>query len=122
MTVPELYTVYYLAIEAVDRASESWVSVSFALVVASYIGSQHLTRTIKVLVTMLYGAFCLHTMVTIGAVHSPRILEMRSLLIESGETFNTTTSIASGYISIGYFLLGVSGTLYFVWRQRKSNG
>ena len=109
-----LYQASYAALEATDRAIEFWLSASFAIVVATFLASERLNRAMYIFIT---GGYLLVSANMLGRywIHAARYVQWRDILIELGEPYNTSLSVAVVGTQLAIFVVGTCGTLYFVW-------
>jgi len=118
MNIVDTYTLLYTVIENADRVFEFWMSASFAVIIATFVGSNHLDFKIRSAISFLYLIFAT-TSTNRLVVASSKIEELRESLIQQGETFS---SLSTTTVEITFPLLIVSGiaaTMYSIWREDK---
>ena len=54
MSIGELYELFYIILEAADRVFEFWLSASFAIVVATFIAADRLSKRMYQVITLAY--------------------------------------------------------------------
>ena len=109
-----LYQASYAALEATDRAIEFWLSASFAIVVATFLASDRLNRTMYIFITVGY-LLASGNMLARYWIHASRYMQWRDMLISLGEPYNTSLSVVVVGTQFAIFIVGTCGTLYFVW-------
>ena len=114
MSVAELYELFYTVLEAVDRILEFWISASFAIVVAVFLGAERLNKTMYILVAVAYTLITAN-MIVRTRINAIKFEEIRTQLIEYGEMFVPELSTAAWLLQMGVMALGTFGTLFFVW-------
>ena len=116
MNIAETYDTYFLVLNYVDGAIEFWMTASFALVVASYLGAKHFKRTIRIIASSLYLTFSVSMFLRIW-IWVQKASELGNILIENGEVLSRSTGIISGSLLLLVFLGGVFATTFFVWKD-----
>ena len=122
MTEAELINLFIESSQALDSNFEFWLTVSFALLVASYLVTEEIPRSVFLVTISLYAAATALFMVR-GMTMGRTLTSIRDHL----ESMGTTTSIITAgenYLVAGlYFIImlgGTASTMIFVyWRFRR---
>ena len=120
MTTSELYGLLYIVLEAADRVFESWLSASFAIVVANFIDVERLTKRMYQLVAVAY-ALVSFNMAYRYIISMERFLAIRADITALGEWYEVSSSAPAALGQFAIFVVGVSGTLYFVWQTHETS-
>ena len=122
MTEAELINLFIESSQALDSNFEFWLTVSFALLVASYLVTEEIPKSVFLVTISLYAAATALFMVR-GMTMGRTLSSIRDQL----ESMGTTTSIITAgenYLVAGlYFIImlgGTASTMIFVyWRFRR---
>ena len=117
MSVAELYELYFLALEAVDIKLEFLISISFAVVVAAFLGSDRLSRSLYVVIGVVYSVIYA-TLVIRMSLALDQALMFHSRLIESGEQLRSV-GVLLPLASLGGLLVYGSTIGFLIYRCRK---
>ncbi|MGR8946682.1 MAG: hypothetical protein ACU84Q_01455 [Gammaproteobacteria bacterium] len=120
MSVPELYQTFYAILETVDRILEFWISASFAIVVAIFLGAERLNKTMFFLISIAYSLVTANMFVRTW-INASKFVEIRTLLIDKGEIFDASLSTLAWLLQLGVMTFGTFGTLFFVWYMYRHN-
>ena len=118
MNIVDAYTILYTAMEDADRVFEFWMSGTFAVIVAVFVGSNHLNFIVRSIITFIYLIFAITTTARL-MVASSKIIEFREILIQQGEAFVPLPSTTVGVTLPLLVVSGILATMYFVWRTDK---
>jgi hypothetical protein len=119
VNVPELYEVFYNALEVMDRIFEFWMSGTFALVIAAYFIGENMSRLMFWLMSIGYllfsAALAIRYMASAG-----KLVEMRVQLEAAGEVL--PLSVEAGFGSSMVFVFGSAGTLIYLVQNYRNKG
>jgi hypothetical protein len=120
MSTGELYELFYMILEAADRVFEFWLSASFAIVVATFIGADHLSKRMYQIITLAYilVSFNMAYRYTINGI---RLFEIRADLLEKEAWYEVPATWPGLASQAAIFAVGLCGTLYFVWSTYQTN-
>ncbi|WOJ91999.1 hypothetical protein R0135_09390 [Congregibacter variabilis] len=122
MNEAELFSLFIESSQALDSNFEFWLTVSFALLVASYLVEERIPLPVLAVTVFLYVASSLLFMIR-GAATGRMLTSIRDQL----EFMNSETSIISSntnlVVAVTYFVIMIIGsmaTIAFVyWRYRE---
>ena len=116
-SLAELAELFFLAKADADTQFQFWISITFAVIVASFVGEEHLTRKIRSLVAILY---LLSTIVL-------SILFVRAIIIANGfgaalieadvdfdDPLPNFVTVILGIGRLLLFLVGTGSALYVI--------
>ena len=120
MSLAELYEIYYLAQESIDRLLQFLITISFAVVVAAFMGEQRLTRFFYAVMGLVYSlvfvvlAFRMNTAIE-------KVIEIQRRLTEVGEVFVEYPWIApvSGVTGILIYAATLGFLAFCAWRGHQ---
>jgi len=115
LTLPEATELFYLALDTQDRFFEFWITATFAVIIACHLGSNILTHTFSIMISIMYLAFSANMIsrwfLANGAVNryrndmaSQANIQLQEQLIELSRILSVTTLLA-----------GTAITIFFVW-------
>ena len=122
-----IYGALYSALALTDSILQIWLTLTFAVIVSTYVAGNRLDRPVYVLVSSLYALASIIQLVRFCSA-AYQAVYFRQLLVTRGfEAFPVPMSV-SMLIGAGSFLLlfaGTLGTLWFVratWRKVEAAG
>ena len=119
MSVADLYETFFVALAHMDRIFEFWMTASFGAVVAAHFMSGRVSDRLSAVLAFLYSLFSLNLLVRY-LLAGAKMREMRSRLIEAGESYPDSIADFSGAVGGAVFVLGFGAVLYFIWQTRSS--
>ena len=124
MTEYQLNELLILSTEAYGGVLEFWISISFAVVVASFLTSDKLNRKVIRLMTFLYilSSMFLASLYISTAVRTNHYYQ---LLVSSGfdtSHFDHPVNFLTLFLVLLLFLGGTSGTVYYMYTCVKKSG
>ena len=122
MTEAELISLFIDSGQALDNNFEFWLTVSFALLVASYLVTEKIPLTVFVITIVLYVVSTVLFMIR-GATMGRTLTSIRDQL----DAMNSQTSLISTSenlaVAVLYFLIMVAGsvatTVFVYWRFQR---
>jgi len=121
----ELVEIFYLARSSMDAQFQFWVSITFAVIVAAFVAGKRLSRTLRVVISVLYLLATANlTLLFIGdagtALNALRVLA-------SGDAANLIGRPGSNLLlptRACLLIVGTFAALYFLMRsyERDFNG
>ena len=119
MPDPNLVDHFYSAVALSDSAMQFWISITFAVIVATHFVGKRIGRTMYVLMTSLYALVSLISIARyLGA--SARMILYTNALREGGEwPVPWIYTVVAGYGTFLLLVLGTFGTLYFMYTVRR---
>ena len=121
-----IYEVLYDSLSLADSILQIWMTVTFAVIVATYIAGGRVGSVVYRLVSSLYGLYAAVLITRYGS-SAFQIFHYRSILIERGLEPWPVPYWVSIVIGSGTFLLMFAGTVATLWfmrwtRSRAENG
>ena len=121
-----IYEVLYDSLSLADSILQIWMTVTFAVIVATYIAGGRVGQVMHRLVSSLYGLSAA-VLITRYASSAFQIFHYRSTLIERGFEPWPVPYWISIVIGSGTFVLMLAGTVATLWfmrwtRNRSENG
>ena len=119
LSLYESVQLFYLTLSTQDRFFDFWISATFAVIIASHLGSRTLTKGFSILMAVMYTAFSVNMLsrwlLAQGAVFR-YLSEMIALAGAEAE-------VAGGYelfglsrsLTFGTLVVGTIITLFFIW-------
>jgi hypothetical protein len=123
MPVPKLmsqeliYDVLYDSLALADSIVQIWITVTFAVIVATYFAGNRVGRVMHRLVSSLYGLYAVVLITRFGS-SAFQIFYYRDLLIQRGFEPWPVPNGVSIVIGIGTFILIFAGTVATLWFMR----
>ena len=119
MTAAELHALMFTAIQIQDSVFQFWLSASFAVIVATYIGRERISRRVFVLIGVLYlGASALFVARFINA--ATQLLYYRDVLL-TNQMPDWGTAETSGFFlaaaTLALISVGTVSVIVFMWKQ-----
>ena len=122
MSEAELISLFVESSQALDANFEFWLTVSFALVVASYLVAEKIPVAVYGLTTTLYLAASALFMLR-GHANGRMLTSIRDQLDAMGSTITLITPAENTLVATLYLFImigGTFGTIAFVfWRARR---
>ena len=118
MSPAELYEIYYMAQESIDCLLQFLISISFAVVIASYLASNRLPgfffAVMGLIFTLVYVVLALRMNVAIE-----KVIEFQARLVEMGESFPVYPWLApvSGITGVLIYFSSISFLIY--WARKR---
>ena len=119
MNIPELYEVFYAALEVVDRIFEFWMTGTFALVIATYFIGDKMSRLMFWLLSLGYLMFSVGLAVR-SLASSGKLIDTRIQLEAAGEVM--PLSVEAGFAMSITFIFGTVGTLIYLVQSYRNRG
>ena len=118
LTVAEALELIRINEEAMALQFQTWLTVTFATIVAVFAGRSLLTSTIKWLITILYllASLSLVAMSLYLAESSVRLID--SLAARGADV---VSPLFAGVVFLLLFVAGVSTTVYFIHMKHREN-
>jgi hypothetical protein len=104
--------------EAINTQFEYWITITFAVVVASFVAGRRLNRRLRFALALLYG---LSTVVLVSRLgyNALDAADFREALLASGVTLRTPWVTIISRTTL--FLLGTSAALVFLLSEKSLN-
>ena len=122
MTEAELINLFIESSQALDSNFEFWLTVSFALLVASYLVTEEIPKSVFLVTISLYAAATALFMVR-GMTMGRTLSSIRDQLESMGTTTSIITAGENYFVAGLYFIImlgGTAATMIFVyWRFRR---
>lgn len=117
-----IYTALYAALGLTDSILQIWITLTFAVIVSTYIAGDRFNRHVYWLLTCLYAFASFILLVRFGSA-AMQAFHYKNLLIARGFEpwpVPNVVSLVIGGGSVALILAGTIGTLWFVrstWKQ-----
>ncbi len=121
MNLPELFNLFYIIVESMDRYFEFWLTGSFAVVIAAYFTSARMTRTMFLLLSVGYVLFSTGLAVRFF-LETTTMLGIREQMILNGAIYDESLANVGGLFILLTFAFGTVGTIIFLWQCYKGTG
>lgn len=119
MSIAEQYEILYVLLDALDRHFSSWMSASFACVVAAHFMGSRLNGFLASLISIAYSLFSA-TMVVRFLTNGAKFAEIRDDLIAAGEYYAIEFAEFGSLLILLTFIVGFFGTNGYVWYCYKN--
>jgi len=118
LSTAELAELYLIMEEAINTQFEYWITITFAVVVASFVAGRRFNRRLRFALALLYG---LSTVVLVSRLgyNALDAADFREALLASGVTLRTPSVTIISRITL--FLLGTSAALVFLLSETPLN-
>jgi len=118
LSTAELAELYLIMEEAINTQFEYWITITFAVVVASFVAGRRFNRRLRFALALLYG---LSTVVLVSRLgyNALDAADFREALLASGVTLRTPWVTIISRITL--FLLGTSAALVFLLSEKPLN-
>ena len=118
LTNEELIQLYDVVTSGVNAQFELWVTITFAVIIASYLAGHRLARLFQYLIATLYTAVSvLLFLMLLGAVQFSQQFDGLNLGASSGS--NLVLAIA--VLRIAVWILGTIATIVFIFKGHKDD-
>jgi hypothetical protein len=119
MSLYELHTIWGTYNESADRLWEFWITGTFAIIVASHLGSEKISQKYAIAMASIYTLFTISLVVRmIITVDGLREYGKKMGSI-TGEYWSTEMFWSMGISHALLFAFGFLGTLFFVWQSYR---
>jgi hypothetical protein len=120
MSLYELHTIWLTYGESADRTWEFWITGTFAIIVASHLGSEKISQKYAIAMASIYTLFTI-TLVVKMIVISHSLMEYGDKMGSiTGEYWSTEMVWSMGISHAIFFAFGFLGTLFFVWQTYRA--
>ncbi len=121
-----VYNALYTALSLTDSILQIWLTLTFAVIVSTYVAGKRFDKPVYLLVSSLYGfASAIQLVRFCSAAH--QAFHYKNMLVAHGFEPWPVTNVVSAVIGLGSILLifiGTIGTLWFVrvtWKSVEAN-
>ena len=114
----ELVEIYYLARSSMDAQFQFWVSITFAVIVAAFVARSRLSRTLRILISLLYLLATVNLTVLFFGDAATGVYALS--VLDNGDAANLILRPGSNLLvptRAGLFVLGTLSALYFLMRS-----
>jgi len=119
MSQESIYSTLYAALALTDSIFQIWITLTFAVLIATYIAERRFDRRIYLLVSGLY-AFASAILFTRFASAAYQAFYYKNLLVTRGFAPWPVPNIVSLAIGCGTFVFLFTGTLATLWFVRST--
>ena len=118
LSTAEVAELYLIMEAAINTQFEYWITITFAVVVASFVAGRRLNRRLRFALALLYG---LSTVVLVSRLgyNALDAADFREALLASGVTLRTPWVTIISRTTL--FLLGTSAALVFLLSEKSLN-
>ena len=113
MTVAEAIELIRMNEAAMSIQFQTWLSITFATIVAAFVARNLLTRTMKWLITIMYLLACISISAT-AAHYVESNARLTVVLVKNGIQLNESALLVGGITGMALFFIGIATTLYFI--------
>lgn len=118
LTNEEIIQLYDVVTGGVNAQFELWITITFAVIIASYLAGHRLARSFQYLIASLYTAVsALLFLMLLGAVQFSQQFDGLNLGLSS----ESDLVLAIVLLRTAVWLLGTVATLVFVFKGHKEN-
>ena len=121
LTNEELIQLYDVVTSSVSAQFELWVTITFAVIIASYLAGHRLARSLQYLIAVLYTAVSvLLFLMLLGAVQFSQQFDL-----DLGASSDSSVVLAVVVLRVAVWILGSVATIVFIFKGHKgddSNG
>ncbi len=119
LTNEELIQLYDAVSGNVNTQFELWITITFAVIIASYIAGHRLVKSLRYLIATLYTAVsALLILMLIRAVQFPQQFDV--MIFGASSTSNVVTAIV--VLRTAVWVLGTIATIVFIFKGHKDDG
>ena len=118
LTNEELIQLYDVVTSGISAQFELWITITFAVIIASYIAGHRLAKSLQYLIAALYTAVSvLLFLMLLGAVQFSLQFDRANLGISSGNNL----ALAVALLRIAVWILGTFSTIVFIFKGHKGD-
>jgi hypothetical protein len=118
LTNEEIIQLYDVVTGSVSSQFELWITITFAVIIASYIAGHRLAKSLQYLIAALYTAVSvLLFLMLLGAVQFSQQFDGLNLGASSGN--NLVLAIA--LLRVAVWILGTIATIVFIFKGHKDD-
>jgi hypothetical protein len=118
LTNEEVIQLYDVVTGGVSAQFELWITITFAVIIASYIAGHRLAKSLQYLIATLYTAVSvLLFLMLLGAVQFSQQFDGLNLGISSGSNL----AVAVAVLRIAVWILGTIATIVFIFKGHKDD-
>ena len=118
LTNEEVIQLYDVVAGVVSAQFDLWITITFAVIIASYIAGHRLAKSLQYLIATLYTAVSvLLFLMLFGAVQFSQQFDGLNLGIASGSNL----AIAVALLRIAVWILGTIATIVFIFKGHKDD-
>lgn len=114
MSMDLLYEALYAALSLSDASLQIWISITFAVIVASHFAGHRIRQSTHALVASLYALYSLVLLVRYCSA-AYQIIHYQGLLLEQGMEPWPVPKFVGLLIGVGTFVLITGGTIATLW-------
>lgn len=119
MSQESIYTTLYAALALTDSIFQMWTTLTFAVIVATYVAGERFDRSVYLLVSSLYSFASLVLLIRFGSA-AFQAFYYKALLVSRGFQPWPVPNYLSLCIGIGSLVLIFAGTLGTLWLVRST--
>ena len=117
LTNEELIQLYDVVTGSVNAQFELWLSITFAVIIASYLAGHRLARSLQYVIATLYMAVSvLLYLMLLGAVRFSQQFD-----VELGASSESNLVLAIVMLRTAVWILGTIATIVFIFKGRKDD-
>ena len=117
MNLAELYEVYYMAQEAVDRLLQFQISISFAVVIAAFLASNRLNGFFYLIIGVSFSLVYLILAFRMDAAIK-KLIEFEDMLKEFGEIFPEYPLLVQVSVLTEFLIYASVTSFLYYWYRR----
>ena len=115
LTNQELIQLYDVVTGSVNAQFELWVTITFAVIIASYLAGHRLARSLQYLIATLYTAVsALLYLMLLGAMQFSQQLDLNL-----GASSESNVALSVVVLRIAVWILGTIATIVFIFKGHK---
>lgn len=118
LTNEELIQLYDVVTSSVNAQFELWLTITFAVIIASYLAGHRLASSLQYLIATLYAAVSvLLFLMLLGAVQFSQQFDTLNL----GASSESNVVLAIVVLRISVWILGTIATIVFIFKGHKDD-
>ncbi len=117
LTNEELIQLYDATFSNINTQFELWITITFAVIIASYIAGHRLERSLQYLIAALYSAVSLLLLLMlVSAVNFAGEFDAFGVQVQQDPL-----TVMIVFLRVGVWILGTVATLVFIFKRGKDN-
>ena len=118
LTNEELIQLYDVVTSGVNAQFELWITITFAVIIASYLAGHRLARSLQYIIATLYTAVSvLLFLMLLGAVQFSQQFDALNL----GASSESNLVLAIVVLRVSVWILGTIATILFIFKGHKDD-